>query len=76
MQTVVRAVRGTGDVEQFVETVSEYRAQVLRIDATAIAATVASLIPPAGRVIVPADLPPDWVHGIDVLTDNPADRPP
>jgi L-lactate dehydrogenase complex protein LldG len=70
------SLRGTGDVEQFVETVSEYRAQVLRIDATAIAATVASLIPPGGRVIVPADLPPDWVHGIDVLTDNPADPVP
>ena len=25
---------------------------------------------------MPADLPPDWVHGIDVLTDNPADPVP
>jgi L-lactate dehydrogenase complex protein LldG len=64
---------GAGDVERFAETVSEYQAQVLRIDAASVAATVASLIPPGGRVIVPADLPPEWIAGIDALTDDPAD---
>jgi L-lactate dehydrogenase complex protein LldG len=39
-------ISGAGDVERFVETVSEYQAHVLRIDATSVAATVASLISP------------------------------
>ena len=63
---------GPGDVERFAETVDEYRAQVHRIEATAIAATVAALIPTGGRVVIPADLPGDWVTGIDVLVDDPA----
>jgi L-lactate dehydrogenase complex protein LldG len=67
---------GAGDVERFVETVSEYQAQVLRVDAASVAATVASLIAPAGRVIVPADLPSEWITGIDALTDDPADPLP
>ena len=40
------SLRGAGDVERFEETVSEYQAQVLRVDAASVAATVASLIPP------------------------------
>ena len=39
---------------RFAETVDEYRAQVLRIDRDAIAATVASLLPAGGRVVTPA----------------------
>src|SRR5690242_17125089 len=53
---------GSGDVERFAETVDDYRAQVHRISADAIAATVASLIPPGGHVVVPADVPGDWVQ--------------
>jgi L-lactate dehydrogenase complex protein LldG len=36
---------GAGDVERFAETIGEYQAQVLRIDAASVAATIASLIP-------------------------------
>ncbi|HEV7418360.1 MAG TPA: LUD domain-containing protein [Mycobacterium sp.] len=71
-----QCLSGAGNVERFVETVSEYQAQVLRVDAASVAATVASLIPPAGRVIVPSDLPSEWVTGIDTLTDDPADPLP
>ena len=59
---------GGGDVARFAETVAEYRAQVARIDAAAIGATVASLVPTGARVVVPADLPAAWV---DVLTPSP-----
>jgi L-lactate dehydrogenase complex protein LldG len=64
---------GGGDVARFAETVAEYRAQVTRIDAAAIGATVASLVPTGGRVAIPGDLPAPWVEGVDTLADNPAD---
>ena len=64
---------GGGDVARFAETVAEYRAQVTRIDAAAIGATVASLVPTGARVVVPADLPAAWVERVDALADNPAD---
>ena len=67
---------GAGDVERFVETVSEYQAQVLRIAGASVAATITSLIPPGGRVVVPADLSPEWIAGIDALTDDPGDPLP
>ena len=70
------SLSGAGNVERFVETVSEYQAQVLRVDAASVAATVASLIAPGGRVIVPADLPPEWIAGVEPLTDDPADPLP
>ena len=63
---------GGGDVARFAETVDEYRARVLRIDAASIASTVASLLPANARVVVPADLPAEWVDGIDAITDDPA----
>jgi L-lactate dehydrogenase complex protein LldG len=64
---------GGGDVARFAETVAEYRAQVTRIDAAAIGATVASLVPTGGLVVIPGDLPAAWVEGVDTLADNPAD---
>jgi L-lactate dehydrogenase complex protein LldG len=67
---------GGGDVTRFAETVAEYRAQVTRIDAAAISATVASLVPPGAPVVVPADLPTAWVEGVDALIDDHADPLP
>jgi len=64
---------GGGDVARFAETVAEYRAQVIRIDAAAIGATVTSLVPIGGLVVIPGDLPPAWVEGVNVLADSPAD---
>jgi L-lactate dehydrogenase complex protein LldG len=64
---------GGGDVARFAETVAEYRARVTRIDAAAIGATVASLVPTGGLVVIPGDLPAAWVEGVDTLADNPAD---
>jgi L-lactate dehydrogenase complex protein LldG len=64
---------GRGDVTRFAETVAEYRAQVTRIDAAAISATVASLVPPGAAVVAPADLPTAWVEGIVALIDDAAE---
>jgi L-lactate dehydrogenase complex protein LldG len=63
---------GRGDVARFAETVADYRARVMQIDSSAIAATVASLVPPGSPVVVPADLPADWVDGVDAVVDDPA----
>lgn len=63
--------RGPGDAGRFADTVAEYRARVLRLDAAAIAATIASLVGPGARVVVPADLPPEWTHGIRTVADDP-----
>jgi L-lactate dehydrogenase complex protein LldG len=62
---------GRGDIDRFTHTVDEYRAQVHRIPHSAIAATVASLIPAGGRVVVPADVPSEWVAGVDAVPDDP-----
>ncbi len=65
---------GQADIARFAETVDEYRAQVYHVDATAIAATIAGLVPPAGRILVPHDLPATWCHGLNTVADN-ADQP-
>ena len=65
-------LQGPGDVARFAETVDEYRAQVLRIDRDAIAATIAGLLPEGARVVLPPDLPGEWVDGIDTVRDDPA----
>jgi len=64
------ALRGSGDADRFAETVAEYRAQVVSVDAAAISATVASLVSAGARVAVPADLPAAWVQGVDVTIDQ------
>jgi L-lactate dehydrogenase complex protein LldG len=66
-------LRGGADVARFAETVADYRARVTRIDADAIAATVASLVTSGGVVVVPADLPTPWVEGVSTLVDQQAD---
>ncbi|MDY6997362.1 MAG: LUD domain-containing protein [Actinomycetota bacterium] len=74
-----RPLAGAGDVARFAETVDEYRARVLQIAVPDIAATIASLLAPGARVVVPADLPPDWVAGcevLDIVADDPADPLP
>jgi L-lactate dehydrogenase complex protein LldG len=62
---------GGGDVARFAETVADYRARVMRIDAAAIGATIESLVPAGGVVVVPADVPPAWIDGVDVIVDAP-----
>lgn len=62
---------GPADVARFAETVDEYRAQVHRVSAAEVGATVAALVAPGGRVVVPADLPPEWVVDVHALVDRP-----
>lgn len=63
-------LRGPGDVALFAETVADYRARVLRIGAMEIGATVASLLPADATIVIPADLPADWVLGVDAVRDD------
>lgn len=63
---------GAADVARFAETVDDYRARVVRIEAREIASAIKSLVPPGTRVAAPADLPREWVDGLDVSVDEPA----
>lgn len=62
---------GRGDVDRFVETVADYRAGVRRIEVGAIADTVAALVAARGAVVVPVDLPSEWVSGLATVLDHP-----
>jgi L-lactate dehydrogenase complex protein LldG len=64
-------LQGAGDVARFAETVGEYRARVHRHGAATVAGTVASFLPPGGRVVIPADVPGDWIAGLDAIRDSP-----
>lgn len=66
-----RPLAGAGDVARFAETVADYRAGVRRIGADAIAETVVSLMPHGGNVVVPVDLPSDWVSAVSAVRDHP-----
>lgn len=65
---------GPGDAERFTRVVCEYRARVLDVAATGIAAAVAGLLAPGARVVIPPGLPADWVTGLDVAADS-AEKP-
>jgi L-lactate dehydrogenase complex protein LldG len=60
---------GPADVERFAEAVAEYRARVRRV--TDIAATVRGLVAPDATVLVPADVPAEWVTGLATVADEP-----
>lgn len=64
------AATGPGDVDRFAETVDDYRAQVHRVGAEQIAATIASLLPRDARVLVPIDTPAPWTANLDTVTDR------
>ncbi|NLU82769.1 lactate utilization protein C [Rhodococcus sp. HNM0569] len=61
---------GPGDVALFAETVGDYRAQVFRVAASEVAATVASLLRGARRVVTPAGLDPAWTAGLAPIVDG------
>lgn len=63
---------GPADIALFAETVADYRAQVLRIRAADIGATVASLVPAGAVVAIPDDLPVGWVAEVSTVRDDPA----
>jgi L-lactate dehydrogenase complex protein LldG len=65
-----RPLQGSADVERFAEAVEEYRARVHRVDAGAIATAVAALVSGQARIVVPADMPTDWVHGLNATQDS------
>jgi L-lactate dehydrogenase complex protein LldG len=69
-------LRGVGDVARFAETVADYRAGVRRVEPSAIGAAVASLVPDGVALVVPVDLPPAWVDGVEAVVDDPADPLP
>ena len=61
---------GNGDVERFAATMADYRAQVHRVGAGEVAATIGALVG-TGTAVIPADLPPDWVTGVHTVVDDP-----
>jgi len=61
---------GPGDVDRFAEAVEEYRARVHRVDRTAVAAAVAVLVTTTGRIVVPEDVPANWVTDLDTAKDS------
>ncbi len=65
---------GPADIARFAETVADYRAQVRRISAGEISATVAALVATGGVVAIPDDLPPGWVAEVSTMRDDPAAR--
>ncbi|REE75419.1 L-lactate dehydrogenase complex protein LldG [Rhodococcus wratislaviensis] len=61
---------GPGDVEFFVHTVDDYRAQVHRADESTVAEIVTGLIAEGARAVVPPDLPEAWRPRRDVVVDG------
>ncbi|MBU8825746.1 LutC/YkgG family protein [Mycolicibacterium goodii] len=62
---------GVGDIERFAETVAEYRARVHRVESADIAAVVRDLTGPDATVVVPPDVPAEWIIGVHVISDDP-----
>lgn len=62
---------GPGDVERFAETVAEYRARVHRVAGSDIAALVRELTGPSATVVVPSDVPAEWITGVHIISDDP-----
>jgi L-lactate dehydrogenase complex protein LldG len=61
---------GPADVARFAATVDDYHARVFRIKRKEIATTVARLLAADARIVVPSDLPAEWLPAVDVLTDD------
>jgi L-lactate dehydrogenase complex protein LldG len=56
----------------FAERAADYRAIVQRVPADGLAAAVAGALPPGGRFMIPAGLPPEWLPaGIETIGDDP-----
>ncbi|AKS30950.1 LutC/YkgG family protein [Mycolicibacterium goodii] len=62
---------GPGDVERFAETVAEYRARVHRVASSDIASLVRELTGPDATVVVPSDVPAEWITGVRTVSDVP-----
>ena len=62
---------GIGNTDRFIETLAEYRAQILRTESAGIATAIASSVPSDGRVAVPYDVPTEWTHEINTVVDRP-----
>lgn len=66
---------GPGDLRRFAETAADYRAQVTSVDRGSIADAVAGLIRDGETVVVPSDLPADWIRGVDDVVFDNSERP-
>jgi L-lactate dehydrogenase complex protein LldG len=64
------SLQGSADVERFAAAVEEYRARVHRTEPGAIATAVAALVTAEARIVVPADMPTDWVRGLNAAQDS------
>ena len=64
--------QGEGNTEWFSDTVAEYRARVHRVAEADVAVTVRELVGTDATVVVPVDIPPEWVSGVMTRPDAPA----
>jgi L-lactate dehydrogenase complex protein LldG len=67
-----------GLVEMLIDRLTDYRAAVTTVAAGGVAAEVARLLADAGaeRVLVPPDLPPEWLpQGLEAIEDTPTIGP-
>jgi L-lactate dehydrogenase complex protein LldG len=67
-------------VALFAERAADYRAVVERVPepdvAAAVARALAGHVPPGGRYVIPAGLPPEWIPaGIETAADDPPHSP-
>ncbi|MTK03922.1 LUD domain-containing protein [Micromonospora sp. CP22] len=66
---------GVVDIERLVDRLTDYRAQVHRVAATAVADTIAGILPAAAIVVVPPGLPSAWLPStVTVLPDDDLDN--
>ncbi len=57
-------------IDLFAQRAADYRATIHRTDPAGLPATIANAA--AGRrLAVPAAIPPDWIAGLDTITDHP-----
>ncbi|WP_433532279.1 LutC/YkgG family protein [Micromonospora sp. CA-263727] len=65
---------GTLDLDRLVERLTDYRAHVHRVPETAVADTIADILPAGATIVVPPGLPPAWLPPtVTALTDDGLD---
>lgn len=66
---------GTLDLDQLVERLTDYRAHVHRVPGSAVADTIAGILPAGATVVVPPGLPPAWLpRAVSTLADDGLDN--
>ncbi|WP_353850450.1 LUD domain-containing protein [Solwaraspora sp. WMMA2056] len=66
---------GTPDLHRLVERLTDYRARVHQVPETAVADTIAAILPTRATIVVPPGLPPAWLPPtVTALRDDALDN--